>query len=90
MTDCQALREVTAHLLTEIHSALCDNAGSYTCSEADAIDTLYITYGLIELGDQFMKCHASNDVDDDWHCVITDEHGHTIGWEFVTERNSQP
>ena len=58
--------------LDEIHEALGEVAGSFTCSEADAIAVIYATVHRPEAAASFLLCHAENDEDDDEHRHVTD------------------
>ena len=62
-------------LLSEINDALSDNAGRFTCTEAEAIYELYELAGME--ADWFMRAHAHEDDprEEDMHMETDNEKG---------------
>lgn len=55
------------HLLTNIHEAMCDNGGHFTCGEAEDVAELYREAGDAEAAEVFMDSHAIHDEEGDLH-----------------------
>lgn len=69
-----------------LHEAMCDNATSFTCGEAETVAGIYEAVGLNDEARQFLTMHATGDDDEsDQHVAIYDSNGYAIDYRDVDD-----